>query len=106
MLANEGYTVMEIGYNLPEQDNIFTSTSPMKLEYFENAIRQLLAHPKSYGDRVCVIGQCKGGDIAHALVRVRTFYRKLFISKICLFPWIFLNNVIFSIVFRITIGNG
>ena len=81
MLANEGYTVMEIGYNLPEQDNIFTSTSPMKLEYFENAIRQLLAHPKSYGDRVCVIGQCKGGDIAHALVRVRTFYRKLFISK-------------------------
>ena len=58
MLAREGYMVFEIGYNLPQygQENLFTRKTPQPLEYFEKAIRRLLAHPKSCGDKVAVVG--------------------------------------------------
>jgi len=64
MLAHEGYTVLELGYNLPKygQTDLFArhpQNDPLTLEYFEMAIRQLLRHPKTYGDKICVIGQCK-----------------------------------------------
>ena len=66
MLAREGYMVFEIGYNLPQygQENLFTRTSAQPLEYFERAIKQLLSHPKAYGDKVAVMGQSKGVDLA------------------------------------------
>lgn len=66
MLAREGYVVLEIGYNLPQygQENLFTRRTPQPLEYFETAIKRLLQHPKSYGDKVAVIGQSKGVDLA------------------------------------------
>jgi len=66
MLAREGYIVLELGYNLPQygQENFFTRTSPFRLEYFEEAIKRLLRHPKSYGEKVAIIGQSKGVDLA------------------------------------------
>ena len=36
----------------------------LSLEYFESAAKTLLAHDKCYGDRLAVVGQCKGADIA------------------------------------------
>ena len=41
--------------------------NPLQVEYFEKAIRSLLKHPKTYGEKVSVIGQCKGGDLAHGI---------------------------------------
>lgn len=66
MLAREGYIVLELGYNLPRygQESLFTRKTSMPLEYFEEAIKQLLAHPKSYGNKVAVLGQSKGVDLA------------------------------------------
>ena len=68
MIAREGYLVMEIGYNLPQygQKNLFLR-SELDLEYFVQAAKKLLKHDKCYGDRVVVMGQSKGGDLALAL---------------------------------------
>jgi len=65
MLAREGYIVLEIGYNLPQhgQENLFLRKTAQPLEYFEAAINKLLQHPKSYGDRVAIVGQSKGSDL-------------------------------------------
>lgn len=68
MLAREGYLVMELGYNLPQygQQSLFLRHE-LDLEYFIQSAKLLLQHPKSYGDRVVVMGQSKGADIAIAL---------------------------------------
>mgnify|MGYP000590775390 CR=1 FL=1 len=47
MLAHEGYTVLELGYNLAKygQKELFNrhpQTDPLTLEYFEMAARRLL----------------------------------------------------------------
>ena len=66
MLAREGYCVLELGYNLPQygQKNLFTRTDPISADYFAEAIRRFLKHPKVYGDQVALLGQSKGVDIA------------------------------------------
>ena len=68
MLAHEGYTVLELGYNLPQygQDDFFTRTKPFDILYFEEAIKKLLQHHTVYGDRVAVLGQSKGIEFAGA----------------------------------------
>ena len=67
MLANEGYMVLELGYNLPQYGQLDMYTRPtIPLEYVEQAIERLLNHPKAYGNEVCLMGHSKGGDIALA----------------------------------------
>jgi len=39
----------------------------LDLEYFVQAAKKLLKHDRCYGDRVVVMGQSKGGDLALAL---------------------------------------
>jgi len=65
MLANLGYLVVEVGYNLPQygQELIFLRQE-MHLEYFEAIIRRALKHEKAYGEEVCFIGHSKGADLA------------------------------------------
>jgi len=61
MLAGQGYTVLELGYNLPQygQPDMYSRPS-IPLEYVESAIDQLLKHPKVYGDQICLAGHSKG----------------------------------------------
>lgn len=68
MLAREGYTVLELGYNLPQygQENMFFRTEPIDISYFEQAARRLLTHHSVYGDKVAVVGQSKGVEFAVA----------------------------------------
>ena len=42
----------------------------LSLEYFQQATKKLLSNEKCYGDRVAVVGQCKGSDIALGLASV------------------------------------
>ncbi|CAG5103516.1 Oidioi.mRNA.OKI2018_I69.chr1.g806.t1.cds [Oikopleura dioica] len=65
MLANLGYLVVEVGYNLPQygQELIFFRKQ-IELEYFEAIIKRALKHDKAYGDEVCFIGHSKGADLA------------------------------------------
>jgi len=65
MLAREGYIVLELCYNMPQfgQEFLFTRTSPIQMEYIENAIKKVLSQAKCYGDRVCLIGHSKGCDL-------------------------------------------
>jgi hypothetical protein len=42
----------------------------LSLEYFQRAAKNLLANKNCYGDRVAVVGQCKGADIALGLASV------------------------------------
>ena len=70
MLANEGYVVLELGYNVPKfgQRNFFSHTDddPFDLQYIRSVIDKLLAHPKVYGDKICIMGQSKGAELASA----------------------------------------
>jgi hypothetical protein len=51
MLAREGYFVLELGYNLPQYGQIPVYDRPsFQLEYIEEAISRVLAHPKVYGE--------------------------------------------------------
>ena len=58
MLAREGYTVLELAYNVPKygQELIYYRTSPFDLSYFEEAAKRLLSHESVYGDKIGVIG--------------------------------------------------
>ena len=62
MLAHQGYTVLELGYNLPQYglESMFTRTVPYSMDYFERAVRKLLDHWTVYGDKAAVLGQSKG----------------------------------------------
>ena len=42
----------------------------LSLEYFQRAAKNLQANKNCYGDRVAVVGQCKGADIALGLASV------------------------------------
>ena len=65
MLAREGYCVLELAYNVQEygQPVLFTRKD-FPLEYVEHAIMSIVKHERAYGDRVVLMGQCKGTDIA------------------------------------------
>ena len=65
MLAHQGYTVLELGYNLPQYglESMFTRTVPYSMDYFERAIRKVLDHWTVYGDKVAVLGQSKGWSL-------------------------------------------
>jgi hypothetical protein len=49
-LANAGYFVLELGYNLPQygQQDIYDRRH-FSVEYIEDAIDNVLRHPKVYG---------------------------------------------------------
>ena len=68
MLAREGYTVLELGYNLPQygQKDYLSRREPYDLNYIEMAIKKLLNHHSVYGDKVAIIGQSKGAELANA----------------------------------------
>ena len=61
MLAHEGYTVLELGYNLPQygQADFFNRTQPFDMVYFKQAIEKLLNHHSVYGNKVAILGQSK-----------------------------------------------
>ena len=63
MLANAGYTVLELGYNVPQYgtESLFTKNSPYTLDYCIRAAKKLLSHHAVYGDKIAVMGQ--GGII-------------------------------------------
>ena len=65
MLANLGYLVVEVGYNLPQYgQELLYLRQEMQLEYFEAIIKRALKHEKAYGEEVCFIGHSKGADLA------------------------------------------
>ena len=75
-LANDGFIVLELGYNLPHygQPSIYFRSS-FPLEYIKTAIDRLLqeAIAKEMGySTISILGHSKGGDLA--------------ISAACLFP--------------------
>jgi hypothetical protein len=69
MLAREGYTVLEIGYNLPQygQEDFYLRRAPFDLMYFRKAIEKLLDHHTVYGQKVAVVGHSKGAEFGVAL---------------------------------------
>ena len=69
MLAREGYTVLEIGYNLPQygQEDFYLRRAPFDLMYFKKAIEKLLDHPTVYGKKVAIVGHSKGAEFGVAL---------------------------------------
>ena len=77
-LANDGFIVLELGYNLPQygQESIYFRPS-FPLEYIKSAIERLLAQEivKLSGfasNSIAILGHSKGGDLA--------------IAAACLFP--------------------
>jgi len=42
----------------------------LSLEYFQQATKKLLSNEKCYSERVAIVGQCKGADIALGLASV------------------------------------
>ena len=79
-LANEGYIVLELGYNLPQYglEPIYTRKS-FQLEYIEKAIERLLQHEKCADfDTIAILGHSKGGDLA--LAASATFPEKIKLS--------------------------
>ena len=65
MLANEGYFVVEVAYNVPKygQTSMWLG-QPFKMEYTEAIIKRAVEHHRSEGDTVCVIGHSKGAEFA------------------------------------------
>ena len=59
MLANEGYTALELGYNVPQYgtESLFNKTTPYTMDYCIRAAKKLLSHPAVYGDKIAVMGQ-------------------------------------------------
>ena len=68
MLAREGYTVLELGYNVPQygHKDYYSRKKPFDLKYIEMAIRKVLNHHSVYGDKVAIVGQSKGAELATA----------------------------------------
>jgi len=65
MLANEGYFVVEVAYNAPQYGlESMWMHHLFKVEYFEKIIHKALAHPRSTGSTVAVIGHSKGSEMA------------------------------------------
>ena len=88
LLAHQGFTVLEIGYNLIQygQLGLFDRHpvyDAMKVEHFVAAIRRFLKHPKTYGDRVALIGQCKGGDLAQGIASLCPELVELVVTNSC-----------------------
>ena len=84
-LANEGFVVLELGYNLPQYglQPVYTRKS-FELEYIENAIHRLLSHPKCADfDTIAVLGHSKGGDLALAASTTFTDIIELSIVNSC-----------------------
>ena len=84
MLANEGYAVLELAYNMPQygQPDIYHRGS-FPIEYIEAAIERLLRHDAIYGDEVCLVGHSKGGDLSLAASAVLKRQIALTISNSC-----------------------
>ena len=79
-LANEGFIVLELGYNLPQYglEPVYTRKS-FELEYIEKAIQRLLRHPQcSDFGTIAILGHSKGGDLA--LAASATFPDKIKLS--------------------------
>ena len=81
-LANEGFIVLELGYNLPQYglSPIYTRKS-FQLEYIEKAIEQLLQHKQCASndvETIAILGHSKGGDLA--LAASATFPDKIKLS--------------------------
>ena len=79
-LANEGFVVLELGYNLPQYglEPVYTRKS-FELEYIEQAITRLLNHPKCLDfETIAILGHSKGGDLA--LAASATFPDKIKLS--------------------------
>ena len=79
-LANEGFVVLELGYNLPQYglEPVYTRKS-FELEYIEQAIARLLNHPKCLDfETIAILGHSKGGDLA--LAASATFPDKIKLS--------------------------
>ena len=79
-LANEGFVVLELGYNLPQYglEPVYTRKS-FELEYIEQAIKRLLNLPKcSDFKTIAILGHSKGGDLA--LAASATFPDKIKLS--------------------------
>ena len=63
-LANHGYMVLELGYNLPQYNQLPIYTRPsFPLEYVRQAAERLLAHKNAIHDKLTIVGHSKGGDI-------------------------------------------
>ena len=64
-LANHGYMVLELGYNLPQYNQLPIYTRPsFPLEYVRQAAERLLAHKNAIHDKLTIVGHSKGGDIS------------------------------------------
>ena len=74
MLANKGYFVVEVAYNVQKYGQTSMWLGPeYKMEYTEGIIKRALAHDRTKGDTVCVIGHSKGAEFA--IVAGNTFHK-------------------------------
>ncbi|XP_069482140.1 acyl-coenzyme A amino acid N-acyltransferase 1-like [Ambystoma mexicanum] len=65
LLASRGFAALSLAFFAYEDLPSFLAE--MDLEYFEEAAKLLLRHPKVLGPKVGVVGLCKGGEIALAM---------------------------------------
>lgn len=85
MLAREGFVVLELCYNMPKygQESLHTRQTPIDISYIELAIKKVLAHYKSYGDRICLMGHSKGCDLVLGAASLLPDLVELVISNSC-----------------------
>lgn len=102
-LANRGYMVLELGYNLPHyhQPPIYTRPS-FPLEYIRTAAERLLAHRNASSfDTMAIIGHSKGGDLATAAAIEFTDIIDLAIINSCmLFGPVFTNTTYGNVTYQ------
>ena len=116
MLAREGYTVLELGYNVPQygHKDYYSRKKPFDLKYIEMAIRKVLNHHSVYGDKVAMVGQSKGAELATAAASLMPHLIELsvrFVNLILIYSLnslfisdirIFLNSPVFCFTILIT----